>query len=91
MRSGLAKLRSPFIVFLLSWVVSVPFAFLHGPLDLRWVAAQALGAGVIPMIVGWWSLWRHNGSLKAGIIGASWAAGVLFLLAAVNRLMHGGA
>jgi hypothetical protein len=74
--------RHPYpLVFLLSWVLSVPWALLHGPVDPKWVASQALGAAVIPVVAGWATLWRTGGRLKAGLWGAGWAAAVLLLAA----------
>lgn len=85
------KLPSPLLVLLLAWVVSIPWALLHGPLDPQWVIAGALGAGVIPMIVGWWSLWRNRGSRRAAVIGTLWAAALLLLVEVYHVMKHGGA
>jgi hypothetical protein len=69
-------------VFAASWLLSVPWAVIHGPVELKWVVAQALGASVIPTVAGWLTLWRTRGDLKAGLV-ASAGAVIVLLVAAV--------
>jgi hypothetical protein len=73
-------------VFLVSWAVSVPWAVVHGPVSPEWVVFQALGAGVIPAMAGWGTLWRTKGNLKGAVWGSVWAAVVLLLLQVWSQL-----
>ena len=68
---------SPSLVFIASWLLSLPWAVVHGPVDPMWVVFQALGAAVIPALVGWAVLWRTRGNLQAGLVGSVVAAGVV--------------
>jgi hypothetical protein len=72
-------------VLVFAWVVSIPWAVVHGPVALEWVVFQALGAAVIPSVAGWVTLWRTGGRLKAGLWGAGWAAAVVFGVLLASR------
>jgi hypothetical protein len=61
-------------------LVAIPWAVVHGPLELQWVLAQALGAAVIPTVAGWWTLWRRKGELKGALRVVLVASAVLFAL-----------
>jgi hypothetical protein len=61
-----------------AWLVSLPWAVLHGPIGFQWVVSQALGAGIIPAVAGWLSLWRRKGDLR-GAVWVTVAAAALLL------------
>jgi hypothetical protein len=48
-------------------VVSIPWAVVHGPVELKWVLAQALGVAVIPAAAGWVTLWQTKGDRGAAL------------------------
>jgi hypothetical protein len=69
--------RSIAMVSGVAWVSSVPWAVIRGPVDLQWVVFQALGAGVIPAVAGWGTLWRTRGNLRAAVWGTLLASVVV--------------
>jgi hypothetical protein len=77
------------VVAALAWLVSLPWAVVHGPVDLQWVLAQALGAAVIPMVAGWVALWRARGGLRGAVWAVMGSAGLLLALEVWSRSRMG--
>lgn len=60
-----------------AWASSVPWAVIHGPLELKWVVFQALGAAVFPLVAGWVTLWRSKGDVRMAVWGTLFASAVV--------------